>query len=215
MTKKFILCCIGLLFAGSSLASEKAYEVTITNLTRAEAFTPILVLSHKRGVNLFQLGDPASEALSALAEGGDVNPLTEMMSDNPRVSDIANSGGLLNPGETVTVRVEASHGARRISLASMLIPTNDAFIALNDVKAPRGHGTVTYWVPAYDAGSEPNDELCNSIPGPVCGGQGGSPGTGGEGYVHVHSGIHGIGDLAPATYDWRNPVAKITIRRTR
>ena len=27
------------------------------------------------------------------------------------------------------------------------------------------------------------------------------PGVGGEGYVHINGGIHGIGDLAPATYD--------------
>jgi hypothetical protein len=49
----------------------------------------------------------------------------------------------------------------------------------------------------------------------VCGGEGGSPGVG-EGYVHIHTGIHGIGDLLTAAmYDWRNPVAEITIRRTK
>jgi hypothetical protein len=31
--------------------------------------------------------------------------------------------------------------------------------------------------------------------------------------VHIHSGIHGIGDLRPEHFDWRNPVARITIRR--
>ena len=35
----------------------------------------------------------------------------------------------------------------------------------------------------------------------------------GEGYVHIHRGMHGIGDLAPEIYDWRNPVAAITITR--
>jgi len=47
----------------------------------------------------------------------------------------------------------------------------------------------------------------------VCGGVGGSPGIGGEGFVHIHAGIHGIGDLLPARYDWRNPVAKVVIQR--
>ena len=36
---------------------------------------------------------------------------------------------------------------------------------------------------------------------------------GGEGYVYVHAGIHGIASLVPAIHDWRNPVAHITIRR--
>jgi hypothetical protein len=67
---------------------------------------------------------------------------------------------------------------------------------------------------AYDAGSEVNDELCASIPGPDCGGAGaGSPVGGEEGYVHVHTGIHGIGDLDPSERDWRNPVAMITVTR--
>ncbi len=192
-----------------------AYEVTITNLTRGQTFTPILVASHKRGVRLFEAGQPASDALAAMAEGGDTGPLEMQLEDSGRLVDTGSSGGLLGPGETVTVHVDAGHGAREISLAGMLIPTNDGFMALNGARAPRGHRTLTYWVPAYDAGTEPNDELCVSIPGPVCGGEGGSPGADGEGYVHIHAGMHGIGDLAPADYDWRNPVAKVTIRRAR
>lgn len=40
----------------------------------------------------------------------------------------------------------------------------------------------------------------------------------GEGYIHVHAGIHGIGGddgLDPETYDWRNPVVEVTIERIR
>jgi hypothetical protein len=99
------------------------------------------------------------------------------------------------------VVVSAKHGARRISLASMMLPTNDGFIALDSVPAPR-HGSSTFYSPGYDAGTEANDELCASIPGPTCGGAGLSPGDnpGDEKFVHIH-------------YDWRNPVAKITISR--
>ena len=53
------------------------------------------------------------------------------------------------------------------------------------------------------------------IPGPICGGAGLSPGENpdDEGYVHIHRGIHGIGDLNASVYDWRNPVARITVTR--
>ena len=98
----------------------------------------------------------------------------------------------------------------------MLIPTNDGFIALENVRAPKNHrDTAIHHSPVYDAGSEPNDEICANIPGPVCQGEPGSPGAGGEGVVHIHAGIHGIGDLDPAIYDWRNPAARVTIERMR
>ena len=188
------------------------YHVTITNITNSINFTPILLASHRKGVSLYELGSTASNELTAIAEGGDIAPLSAVLQDDPRVADVQDSGDLLGPGESVTVTLSATHGAHNISMASMMLPTNDGFIALNSVKAPR-HGTVTYYSPGYDAGTEPNDELCISIPGPTCGGEGPSPGAGGEGYVHINRGIHGIGDLAPDVYDWRNPVARITISR--
>lgn len=204
----------GLLFTSATASADGAafYHVTITNITNSINFTPILVTSHRKGVSLYELGSPASDELAALAEGGDTAPLTAVLQGDPRVADVQNSAGLLAPGASVMVIVSAKHGARNISLASMMLPTNDGFIALNNVKAPR-HGTATYYSAGFDAGTEPNDELCISIPGPTCGGEGPSPGAGGEGYVHINRGIHGIGDLAPDVYDWRNSVAKITITR--
>ncbi len=206
------------LSATSSLAystNNNVYEVTITNLTRGQAFTPILVASHRRGVELFELGAPASDELIAIAEGGDIAPMTELLNNNNRVVDVDHSEGLLEPGQSVTVKVDATHNARRISLASMMLPTNDGFIALNNVQAPRHGRTVSYLSPGYDAGSETNDESCINIPGPYCGGAPASPADPGEGYVHINGGIHGIADLDAAMFDWRNPVAKITIRRVR
>ncbi|HKJ51599.1 MAG TPA: spondin domain-containing protein [Gammaproteobacteria bacterium] len=192
------------------------YQVTVTNLTHSINFTPILVASLRRPVSILELGSPASDELAAVAEGGDLGPLTALLEAKPRVVDVENSGGLLGPGESVTVIVDAARGARYISLASMMLPTNDGFIALDGVRVG-GHHTATYYSPGYDAGSEANDEWCANIPGPTCDGVGPSPGVnfGDEGYVHIHRGIHGVGDLAAATYDWRNPVAKITIVRVK
>ena len=195
-------------------AGGPSYHVTITNLTNAISFTPILVASHRRGVSLFDLGAPASDDLTAIAEGGDTSLLAATLGGNPRVVDIQSTGGLLGPGQSVTVIVSAGKGANRISLASMLLPTNDGFIALDGAKAPR-HGSRTYFSPGYDAGTEPNDEWCMNIPGPTCNGAGLSPGENpdDEGYVHIHRGIHGVGDLTAAVYDWRNPVAAVRITR--
>jgi hypothetical protein len=204
-----------LVFSSSSaLADGKAsYDVTITNLTNSISFTPILVASHRKPVTIFELGSPASEDLSMVAESGNSAPLTATLKKNKQVVDVQNSGGLLLPGASVSVIVSAKRGAKLISIASMMLPTNDGFIALDSVQVPKS-GSATYYSPGYDAGTELNDELCANIPGPTCGGAGGSPGVD-EDYVHIHRGIHGIGDLNASTYDWRNPVAKITVTRIR
>ena len=208
----------GLIVISSSAQASgwPTYHVTITNLTNAIIFTPILVASHRRQIDLIGLGSPASEELTAIAEAGDISLLEAALKDMNQVADVQNSGGPLMPGHSVTVVLKARHGARRISLAAMMLPTNDGFIALDSVKAPK-RGTQTYYSPGYDAGTEPNDELCVNIPGPICEGEGLSTykNPDDEGYVHIHRGIHGVGDLLlqPAIYDWRNPVARITVTR--
>jgi len=197
-----------------ALASDRgtSYEVTITNLTRGEIFTPVMVATHQRGIKLFELGQPASEELAAIAEGGDTGPQTAALVATGKVADIKTGSGVIPPGASATIVIKSGKRARFISVAAMLVPTNDAFFSLNGVRLPTDHHVRNLYSPAYDAGSEPNDELCANIPGP-CGGEGGSPNVNGEGYVHVHGGIHGIGDLSAADYDWRNPVAQIRIRR--
>jgi len=185
------------------------YQVTITNLTPGETFTPILVASHKKAPPLFKLGMPASEELAIVAESGNTDPLLNHLKDTGVAYDAVSTGALLAPGASVTVNVKTKGKFNRVSVVSMLIPTNDAFFAVNGVKVKR---YKTIMSPAYDAGSEMNDELCANIPGPACGGEAISAADG-EGFVHIHSGIQGVGDLSAAKYDWRNPVAKITIKR--
>ena len=128
------------------------------------------------------------------------------------------SGQLIERSTPVrTVEVAARKGANYISLVSMMLPTNDGFIALNGVKAPHRKVSVMYQSPGFDAGTEANDELCMHIPGPQCDGSTSTsdPDDTDEGYVYIHNGIHGIGDLAPATYTWHNPAATISIKRVR
>lgn len=193
----------------------RMFEVTITNITRGQTFTPILVATHSPKIALFELGAPAGDGLASLAESGDTSLLASELASTGQVLDAQTIPGLLAPGATATVRVRARGRFDRLSVAAMLIPTNDAFVALSSLDLPWTGGAVTRTLIAYDAGSEPNDELCANIPGPRCGGVGGSPGVGGEGYVHVSNGMHGIGDLSAAVYDWRNPVARITVRVVR
>jgi hypothetical protein len=188
------------------------FEITVTNLSPGISFTPLLIATHSGRVTMFQPGQPASEALGVMAEGGDTGPLQAALRDSGQALDSVSTSGLLAPGASVTVRVKGSSRFDRLSIAGMLLPTNDGFVGLNSAELPWDRATVTLTLIGYDAGTELNDERCANIPGPHCGGAGGSPGVA-EGFVHVHGGIHGIGDLSASKYDWRNPLAQVTIRR--
>ncbi len=195
------------------------YEVTVTNATRNQRFTPLLIATHGEAARFFQVGDPALPELATLAEEGNTAPFAALLDSLPAVREVTSTSGLLDPGASVSVTIEGIPG-QLLSIAAMLIPTNDAFMAVNRLTLPRGREVVTTTAVAYDAGSERNDEACASIPGPVfveCGGPGGggAPAGGEEGFVHVHAGIHGVGDLDPAERDWRNPVARVEVRRIR
>jgi len=78
----------------------------------------------------------------------------------PEVLDVTDSGSPLPPGQSVVVHVETTGGFDHISVAAMLVPTNDGFFAINGVEGLTGNTTLTLFSPAYDAGTEANDELC-------------------------------------------------------
>lgn len=221
-----------LAIAGTAQADSKKYplvwEVEVTNLTKGQTFTPLFAATTRSGNRFFELGAPASEALSILAEAGNTAPITETFEAlGSRLGEAFTNDGLLAPGETRTFRIAGSYKHRYLSIGAMLIPTNDTFVALQAVRLPvKKRSTKSWFAPGYDAGSEVNDQDCDNIPGPRCGGAGVSeePTEGDEGFVHVGNGFHDLGDideadeseiLGPFTYDWRNPVARVTARRVR
>ena len=211
--KKAVLVLLASLLASSSVFASgvRMYEVTITNTTAGQAFTPIIAATHNPELSFYELGQPASDELEMLAEGGATMPLADLLSANAMyVNEVVTTEGLLGPGESVTFNIMGHWRLDKFSFAAMLLPTHDTFVAVSSVKLPFRHST-THAV-AYDAGTEINDESCANIPGPYCMGAPYSE-EGGEGFVHVANGIQGIGDLAPEMFDWRNPVATVKIRR--
>ena len=213
-----ISLALSLILIGPTAAlaqSTGTYQVYITNLVPAQIFTPVLAATHNSSAAIFTPGTSASSELQTLAEDGNVTPLTTLLNADTNVMDVQNSGGLHGPDNTGGVLVTGSDTFNQPSLAAMLIPTNDPFVGLSTTLPADGETKVVYAF-AYDAGTEVNDERCASIPGPdylECGGPGtgGAPG-GGEGMILIHSGIRGDGDFGKSR-DWKNPVARITIRK--
>lgn len=191
------------------------YEVTlkITNLTYLQPLGGFVVLLHNRDADpLFVLGQEASEELAQLAENGDPGPLFSKYEGGFGVNyaQIHDLGAPFFGGEVTYIKVPYHRSYPYISIASMAINTNDCFVALNGVYLSPGQ---VIEVPGYDAGTEVNNELCSSIPGPACPSGSGNVRSGnGEGYVHIHRGFKGVGDrLSEAGYDWRNPMALVQV----
>lgn len=227
MKKVLISMGAAALLAGAANAAE--VEVTIQNLTGGSYFTPLIVSAHAHDVKLFETGSPASASLQAMAEGGDISGLSEDLSAAGAVVSENPAGGLLAPGMTTSLTVDSNGSNDSLSLAAMILPTNDGFVALNDRKIPENAGTYTLYLNAYDAGTEGNDEVVNGAGAPGApgipadpGGKAGSGATGinaePEGYVHIHRGIlgdtdpsGGVSDLDSRVHRWLNPVAKVTV----
>lgn len=219
------LALVGEFAFADSYGYGRKYEITMTNITRGQIFSPPVVISHKWGFQLYELGTPAADWLYPLAEDGLTDPLTDHVSGLQSVLDYDVAPGPVLPGGSATLYVVAKGSFKYISVAAMLVSSNDAFLALTNKRVSR-FGKTTAHAVAYDSGSEANSENCASIPGPPCGNGGVRDTAEAEGYVHVHAGIHGIGNLTPENHDgienltpenhdWNNPVAIVTIRPVR
>ena len=218
------------LTSSSMAINAQQVEVSVTNLTQGIYYTPFLISAHSAEMSLYTLGEAASPELQMMAEGGDISGLSMMLS-NGNADVMENpAGGLLAPSMTTMTMLDTTDGNDRLSIVSMLLPTNDAFVGLNSWKIPTEAGTWTFTLNAYDAGTEANDEMITGggAPGaagiPVApGGDGGSNGTGvtmeeGNMTVHIHRGslgddnmTGGKSDLSNTVHRWLNPVARITV----
>lgn len=218
MSKK-ISMLTGCLISTAILASSSvfagdlmSFEVTLTNITPGQPIAPMMVATHASGVSFFEEGQAPSVELASLAEAGNGRPMAAKLLATPGVSAAEVGVGGTPPGHSSSLVIKGKPGDR-LSLGAMLGNTNDGFVGLEGVSLPMGKQAVSYMAPGYDAGTETNDELCATVPGPACGGAALSPDDSGEGVVVIHNGIHGIGGLAASSQDWRNPVAKVVIKR--
>ena len=200
----------GLLLSSAIQADEfKQYQVTITNVTAHQVFTPTLIATHTPRVSLFRPGEAASDGLSYQAENGDPSIMLAETQGRDGVFDTV-IGDFIGTGSSASFVITAPRRAH-LSLTAMLATTNDSFVALNNIPLPKG--SAVYDAAVYDAGSEVNNEDCAYVPGPPCAADSGNARDteGSEGFITVSSGIHGHGDLNPRDLDWANPGAVVSI----
>ena len=210
MKRALVLMVVVVAAWAAPAAAQKTVTIHITNLSR-QIISPPVVASHTWEVAIFVPGRQASTDLAALAEDGDGSGLVELLSGHDDVLDVAAGSGPILPGETATFELEVRGKFNRISAVGMLVTTNDAFFGLSNFFVDPSRAVQRVMVPAWDAGTEVNNEMCEFIPGPPCGNPFMRDTDGAEGFVYVHSGIHGTGDLLPSEWAWQNPVVEIAV----
>lgn len=226
----------GLALAPAAQANPRSYEVTIENLTGGQAFSPPVVAAHRGRDAIFDVGSPATVGVREIAENGNNAPLVAQLAANPfgQIGGFVEGTAPLVPAgvpgdamfdQSATLALDAPRRAARLSLATMLICTNDGFTGLDSVKLPARVGQTKVRTSAgYDARTERNTEDYADLVPPcqgLIGDSSGEPGTGNSnpalaegGVISHHPGIDGtIDDLDAAIHGWTDPVARVTVER--
>lgn len=199
-------------------APEYTYEVTVKNLTNAQPMSPVAAALHGDS-RLWEIGMPASNELEVLAEGGDNTGFIAQAG----VIAAGSSDGILMPGMSSTVSVTTTDmAATYITVATMLVNTNDAFSGLTgvDLSSFAVDDTKSWNLGSYDAGTEANSEAAGTIPGPADGGTGYDETRDDTNVVAMHAGVVSMDDgltssVLTEAHRFDNPTLRLTITRTK
>ena len=222
------------LFIGGLLMSASAHaikvKVSIENLapTDGNFLTPVWVGFHDGTFDLYGIGAAASPELERLSEDGNASPLsTAFATSGAGLVDatIAGPGGPYAPGDSASFEVSFDIGSTDpifFSYASMVIPSNDAFIAngnpLAHVLIDAGNffdlDIIVLGSAVLDAGTEVNDEVSANTA--FLGQTAPNTGTPENGVVGLHPGFTPDGNILAAFQgaDFKQPgyqVARIRV----
>jgi hypothetical protein len=152
--------------------SAGAFDVTVSN-TSAGAFigslSPVSWAVHDSTTKLFQVGKSVSAGLQSLAEDGiGVTLSTELAANTHVLSKGVQGIAPITSGANFTFSVTPDMAHPNLSVAAMVVPSNDTFLALGEsgvalldaTGTPRADAAIAADVAtllaAYDAGTEAN-----------------------------------------------------------
>jgi len=201
---------------GSKSGNEETCFVRLTNLTKEQWFSDIFWMVHSDKVELplWSYGRPAFEDVAALAQRGDTSELTDFFETfDTGVLEVDAERGPLTEGDRITFDIPRSGSYNLFTMATSFIFANDGFVSIDAGEIKDGR---VWWLWGLDAGVEANTQLCWTVqatstefpPNSECEGVRASIADEnddripGEGFVHVHSGIHDFGSSKNALNDF-------------
>ena len=170
--------------AAAEAQSNPSVIVTVENVqsSRGVFLTPPWLAIHDGTFDSYDGGQPASTPLGgneieALAEDGNNGPITatfeRLQPFAPQIGALTGPGGPLAPGDKAAVTFQVNPADDRyFSYASMIIPSNDFFIANGNPRAHLlfddagnfvGEGFTVTGQQTNDAGTEANDEIATNV----------------------------------------------------
>lgn len=158
------------------MPKELAFRLTNLAPEKGTYLTPVWLGFHDGTFDLFNSNEMAGEQLERLAEDGDSSALMEMFdnSESGSLQKLVTSGNqppVFSPGDSqiFSITLDANDpNSRYLSFASMVIPSNDAFIGNADpmmMPVFDDQGNIAFQDKIimgsmiYDAGTEVNDEV--------------------------------------------------------
>ena len=200
-----------------------SFDVTLVNITHNQPLSPPVVVFHESEFTLWTIGESASAGLELLSEAGDASLL---VSENPMSVNMVGAS-VVAPSDRVTIAIDLSENSFsdgtqiRLSLASMLVNTNDAFAGLTgvDISQLSVGDSLMLVAPIYDAGTEANSETAATIPGPAAAGEGFNIERDDVNFVARHSGVVSLddglnGSILDQSHRFDNSAMRVIVTRT-
>ena len=188
----------------TAIAPAAMIRVTVENMAPENGtfVTPVWVGFHDGAFDLYDVGSAASAGLEAIAEGGDVSGLNaELAAATPgAVSGVVNGAPIAPNSGGFTATFDVSPPNRWLSFATMVVPSNDAFVGNGDaIEVLDGAGNIIpgHWLilgaDVLDAGTEANTEGFDDAAGPGGYTNANSPAEDDDATVHTHPGFLPVG----------------------
>lgn len=199
-----MLLAVGVAAGVGGSAAAVPIQIKVENLAPTDGvyFSPLWTAFHNGTFDLFDPGAPASDALEALAENGDFSGLDTLLGAAGQSQVAFGNAGIntppaFDPGESTTIAFDVADPMtnRWLAFASMVVPSNDAFIGTPDSieifdAAGQFHGKMIITIlgsQVWDSGTEVNNEMgaafINQAPGNL--------GTDDDDVVGLHPGYIG------------------------
>jgi Spondin_N len=216
----FLIALLTLMLTACPLDRPQAFELVLTNLTHNQPMSPPVFLFHSLSYRVWEIGTPASAEFEWLAESGDSSQLLLSAAQNDAVSLAHGAAEPLGVGQRQILELIPVGGALHLTVAGMLVNTNDAVAAVSAVDLngllPGEQMTVDLYV--LDAGTELNTEDASSVPGPVAFGEGYHVDREAQNRVRYHTGVLTqddglVSSVLNASHRFDNPAAQLVIKR--
>lgn len=173
--------------ANYTIVFESVWESVTDNPTNGQStidlpsnahWSPLVGATHKTANTFLMMGAAASPGIESVAETGATNTFQTEINNNADADKFINGSGLGAGKGTITINsLDVSEDFPLVTLASMIAPSPDWFIAVNSINLRSGNnsinngwkGTFTINLFPYDAGTEDGStyELGNPESNPI------------------------------------------------